>query len=71
VQFPPVPTSYIASGSGSWNTGINYNRVIFDINGGGFFSGDSQTTVNEGYAIHFIYTAVNDGILWRTKLFKN
>lgn len=71
VQFPPVPTSYIASGNGSWNTGINYNRVIFDINGGGFFSGDSQTTVNEGYAIHFIYTAVNDGILWRTKLFKN
>ena len=71
VQFPPVPSSYINSGSGTWDTGINYNRVIFDINGGGFFSGDSKTTVNEGYAIHFIYTAVNDGILWRTKLHKN
>lgn len=71
VQFPPVPSSYINSGVGTWNTSINYNRAIFDINGGGFFSGDSKTTVNEGYAIHFIYTAVNDGILWRTKLNKN
>ena len=71
VQFPPVPSSYINSGVGTWNTSVNYNRAIFDINGGGFFSGDSKTTVNEGYAIHFIYTAVNDGILWRTKLYKN
>ena len=71
VQFPPVPSSYISSGSGTWDTGVNYNRAIFDINGGGFFSGDSQTDVNVGYAIHFIYTAANDGILWKTKLYKN
>ena len=47
MQFPPVPSSYINSGVGTWNTSVNYNRAIFDINGGGFFSGDSKTTVTK------------------------
>lgn len=73
VQFPPVPPSKISAIGGSpgnWNTGINLNRVIFDTNGGGFFTGDSKTTTNIGYAIHFAYTSVNNGILWKTKLEK-
>tara|TARA_B100001059_G_scaffold29304_1_gene23725 strand:- start:1477 stop:3435 length:1959 start_codon:yes stop_codon:yes gene_type:complete len=73
VQFPPVPSSKISAsggGSGNWNTGMNLNRVVFDTNGGGFFTGDSKTTTDIGYAIHFAYTAANNGILWKTKLEK-
>ena len=62
VQFPPAGSLV------SPDTSCNYNRVIFDMNGGGFSTSDAIVKQNIGFAVHFVYTSETDGLIWKSRL---
>lgn len=62
VQFPPAGTLV------SPDTSFNYNRVIFDMNGGGFSTADAIVSKDIGFAVHFVYTSETDGLIWKSRL---
>jgi len=62
VQFPPAGTLV------SPDTSFNYNRVIFDMNGGGFSTADAIVSKDTGFAVHFVYTTETDGLIWKSRL---